>query len=175
MKERKKNIKALSIVRPSGSRIASGEKTLEVRRWRPNLAPCEDLLIVENDHFLHNAGDQDNNGVPVAIVKIRVVRPFVFSDMQSASPHFLRMVGSHGSWLMFAQCNQPSMFSQRAAYTKSIFMTYNQASLYFLRHNFQRLGFSSRTCLGGAIERRSAMSRHLSRSSLTSARASRSI
>lgn len=84
MKKREKRIKALSIVRPSGSRIALGEKTLEVRRWRPNLAPFEDLLIVENDHFLYNDGDQDNNGVPVAIVKIRVVRPFIFSDMQSA-------------------------------------------------------------------------------------------
>lgn len=84
MKERTKNIKALSIVRPSGSRIASGEKTLEVRRWKPNLAPYEDLLIVENERFLHNDGDQDNNGVPVAIVKIGVVRPFIFSDMQSA-------------------------------------------------------------------------------------------
>lgn len=77
-------MKALSIVRPSGSRIALGEKTLEVRRWKPNLAPSEDLLIVENGRFLHDDGDHDENGTPVAIVKVKAVRPFTLADMEPA-------------------------------------------------------------------------------------------
>ncbi|WP_337961883.1 ASCH domain-containing protein [Brucella anthropi] len=77
-------MKALSIVRPSGSRIASGEKTLEVRRWKPRLAPSEDLLIVENSRFLHRDDDYDEDGVPVAIVKVKAVRSFTFADMQAA-------------------------------------------------------------------------------------------
>jgi len=79
-----RTIKALSIVRPSGSRIASGEKTLEVRRWYPDLDPSEDLLIVENGRFLHNDGDEDFNGIAVAIVRVKAVRPFVLADMQAA-------------------------------------------------------------------------------------------
>nr|WP_256580336.1 ASCH domain-containing protein [Pseudomonas sp. Irchel s3f7] len=58
------------MVRPSGARIASGEKTLEVRHWHPNLDPSEDLLIVENGRFLHIDGD----GIAVAIVRVKAVR-----------------------------------------------------------------------------------------------------
>ncbi|MDR0253523.1 MAG: ASCH domain-containing protein [Brucellaceae bacterium] len=72
------------MVRPSGGRIASGEKTLEVRRWKPDLAPSEDLLIVENSRFLHRDDDYDENGVPVAIVKVKAVRSFTLTDMQAA-------------------------------------------------------------------------------------------
>lgn len=77
-------IKALSIVCPSGSRIASGEKTLEVRRWHPGLDPSQDLLIVENGRFLHAEGEEDEDGVAVAIVRVKAVRPFVLEDMQAA-------------------------------------------------------------------------------------------
>ncbi|WP_329606439.1 MULTISPECIES: ASCH domain-containing protein [unclassified Pseudomonas] len=72
------------MVRPSGGRIASGEKILEVRRWLPDLDPCEDLLIVENERFLHNDGDEDDNGIAVAIVRVKAVRPFILADMQAA-------------------------------------------------------------------------------------------
>jgi len=78
------SIKALSIVRPGGRRIASGEKTLEVRRWNPNLPPSEDLLIVENGHYLHRDGDHDDAGVAVAIVKVKTVRPFTIADIAAA-------------------------------------------------------------------------------------------
>jgi len=71
-------------VHPSGSRIASGEKTLEVRRWPAGLAPTEDLLIVENGRFLHAEGDEDSDGVAVAIVRVKAVRPFLLADMQAA-------------------------------------------------------------------------------------------
>lgn len=76
-------MKALSIVTPSGSRIASGQKTLEVRRWHPALSPNEDLLIVENRRFLHNDGEEDD-GFAVAIVRVKAVRPFVVGDIEAA-------------------------------------------------------------------------------------------
>ncbi|WP_234407498.1 ASCH domain-containing protein [Pseudomonas bohemica] len=76
-------------MRPNGSRIASGEKTLEIRCWRPDLAPTEDLLIVENGRFLHTDGDEDDDGIAVAIVRVKAVRPFVLADMQAAcATHF---------------------------------------------------------------------------------------
>lgn len=78
-----KVMKALSIVRPNGGRIASGQKTLEVRRWHPHLDPCEDLLIVENGRFLHTDGDEDE-GNAVAIVRVKAVRPFEVADVPAA-------------------------------------------------------------------------------------------
>lgn len=81
---KERSIKALSIVRPGGGRIASGEKILEVRRWYPDLDPSENLLIVENGRFLHNDGDEDDDGIAVAIVRVKAVRPFVLADMQAA-------------------------------------------------------------------------------------------
>jgi hypothetical protein len=77
-------IKALSIVSPNGSRIAAGEKTLEVRRWAPGLHPAEDLLVVENDRFLHRDGEEDPAGRAVAIVRVAAVRPFTPADIKAA-------------------------------------------------------------------------------------------
>ncbi|WP_454844646.1 ASCH domain-containing protein [Pseudomonas veronii] len=56
----------------------------EVRRWHPDLDASEDLLIVENGRFLHNDGDEDDNGTAVAIVRVKAVRPFILADMQAA-------------------------------------------------------------------------------------------
>lgn len=80
---RTRALKALSIVSPNGGRIASGQKTLEVRRWHPHLAPSEDLLIVENTRFLRDDGDEDD-GLAVAIVRVKAVRPFVEADVPAA-------------------------------------------------------------------------------------------
>jgi len=77
-------IRALSVVAPSGSRIAAGVKTLEVRRWVPPLTPAEDLLIIENRRFLRQAGDEDPGGRAVAIVRVTRVRPFTRADMAAA-------------------------------------------------------------------------------------------
>lgn len=78
-----RTFKALSIVSPGGGRIASGQKTLEVRRWHPHLDPAEDLLIVENGRFLHIEGEEDD-GHAVAIVRVKAVRPFVEADIPAA-------------------------------------------------------------------------------------------
>ena len=44
----------------------------------------EDVLIVENGRFLHIDGDEDDDGVAIAIVRVKAVRPFVPADMQAA-------------------------------------------------------------------------------------------
>lgn len=75
-------VKALSIVRPGGSLIAAGKKTLEIRRWRPRLLLGEDLLIVENSRFLKD-GDEDR-GAAVAVVRVRAIRPFTRLDLVAA-------------------------------------------------------------------------------------------
>jgi hypothetical protein len=75
-------IKTISIVRPGGSLIASGKKTLEVRRWDHGLPPSEDLLVVENNRFLK--GEDEDHGAAVAIVRVKAVRPFTRLDMAAA-------------------------------------------------------------------------------------------
>jgi len=77
-------MKALSVLQPGGSRIASGEKTIEVRGWKPDLADGEDLLIVENHRPLLDDGDTDLNGRIVAVVKVKAVRLFTTADMARA-------------------------------------------------------------------------------------------
>lgn len=75
---------ALSVVKPAGRKIAQGQKTIEVRRWRPDLAADQDLMIVENERYLLKYGDEDPNGRVVAIVRIGVVRPWTFADLQAS-------------------------------------------------------------------------------------------
>lgn len=77
-------IKALSVVAPSGSLIACGEKTLEVRRWQPDITPDEDLLIIENRNYLYQDGEEDPQGRAVALVRIKIVRKFEQTDIAAA-------------------------------------------------------------------------------------------
>lgn len=79
----KGSMKALSVVAPSGQLIASGKKTIEVRRWLPDLSPEEDLLIVENLNYLTKDGDEES-GMAVAVVNISSVRPFTPDDIPAA-------------------------------------------------------------------------------------------
>lgn len=58
--------KTLSIVHPNGTKIARGEKTIEVRSWQPPENFNEDLLIVENKKFLCSDGEVDPEGTPAA-------------------------------------------------------------------------------------------------------------
>ena len=76
--------RALSIVHPGGSRIASGVKTLEVRRWAPPLIPCRDLLIVENRVFLREEGQEDPAGLAVAVVDVVAVGPWTRDQFEAA-------------------------------------------------------------------------------------------
>lgn len=74
----------ISIVYPSGSKIANGEKTIEVRYWLPTIHLGQDMLIVENHKFLYSEGEVDPDGKPVAIVKIKKVRDYVKEDIPAA-------------------------------------------------------------------------------------------
>ncbi|MBT4761397.1 MAG: ASCH domain-containing protein [Bdellovibrionaceae bacterium] len=76
--------KCLSIVKPNGTRVAMGEKTLEIRSWKPNLMPDEDLLIIENDFSLREPGQTDLNGRAVALVNVKSVRDFTKDDVDAA-------------------------------------------------------------------------------------------
>ena len=46
-----KTYSALSIVAPSGTKIAQGLKTLEIRSWTPKQLPLRDLVIVKILNF----------------------------------------------------------------------------------------------------------------------------
>jgi hypothetical protein len=76
--------KALSIVFPGGTHIAQGKKTIEVRSWLPPSDFNEDLVIVENNKFLKEEGDVDLDGKAVAIVKIKLIREYLQSDIPQA-------------------------------------------------------------------------------------------
>lgn len=76
--------KTLSIVYPSGTKIARGERTIEVRSWRPPENFEGDLLIVENKKFLRHDGDTDTAGTPVALVKIKKIRAYEEADIPAA-------------------------------------------------------------------------------------------
>lgn len=74
-------MRALSIVRPAGRRIAEGQKTIEVRKWLPDLSADEDLILVENGRYLLRDGDEDTDGRVVAIVRVQAVRPWTEADL----------------------------------------------------------------------------------------------
>lgn len=59
-----------------------------MRRWHPELAPTEDLLIVENKRFLHIDGDEDPEGMAVAIVRVKAIRPFEPQDVPAACARY---------------------------------------------------------------------------------------
>lgn len=73
--------RSLSVVFPAGSAIANGDKSIEVRRWIPDVRHDEDVLIVENRVFLNQDGEIDKRGVARALVKVREIRPFRPSDV----------------------------------------------------------------------------------------------
>lgn len=75
----------LSIVSPSGSRIRSGRKTLEVRRWAPEGLPLRNLLIVQNDVILNEEVAEDAAGRVVAIVDVVSVRPWTNDDLEKSA------------------------------------------------------------------------------------------
>lgn len=74
---------ALSIVAPSGTKIAQGIKTLEIRRWKPQDLPLRDLMIVENTHYLNREGDEDI-GQAVALVDIESVHAWQKDEVEAA-------------------------------------------------------------------------------------------
>ena len=78
-------INAISIVAPNGTKIAKGQKTIEVRSWLPTIPVGKDLLVVENKVFLREDGASDPNGKPVALVQIKNVREYLETDIPAAN------------------------------------------------------------------------------------------
>ena len=79
--------KALSIVAPAGQRIAQGIKTLEIRSWLPPQLPLKNLLIVENQNYLRQDGDEDI-GVAVALVDIESVHEWQEHEVGAATASY---------------------------------------------------------------------------------------
>ncbi len=79
----KTEFQALSIVAPSGSHIAQGLKILEVRSWLPEQLPLKNLVIVENQHYLKNDGDEEL-GHAVAIVDVVLAHPWREDEFEAA-------------------------------------------------------------------------------------------
>lgn len=109
--------KCLSIVSPGGSKIAKGEKTIEVRSWQPALEPTEDLLIVENNNYLRKDGDLDYKGVVVAIVKVKTVREYLKEDIPLACAN--RWDPGYYSWEL---CDvRPVSYDQKVLAARDIY------------------------------------------------------
>ena len=79
----KKIYPALSIVAPMGQYIAQGKKTLEIRSWRPTHLPLKNLLIVENQHYLTQEGDEEL-GYAVAMVDVESIHSWREDEFDSA-------------------------------------------------------------------------------------------
>lgn len=75
---------ALSIVAPHGANIATGKKSIEVRSWQPSELPVKDLLVVENTVYLTERDQVDPNGRAVALVDVRMVEPWLPSQVNAA-------------------------------------------------------------------------------------------
>ncbi|WP_343568584.1 ASCH domain-containing protein [Acinetobacter sp.] len=74
---------ALSVVAPNGTHIAQGVKTLEVRSWVPTELPLKDLLIVENQNFLINDGDEEE-GIAIALVDVVSIHVWQNDEIEPA-------------------------------------------------------------------------------------------
>ncbi len=92
-------MKAISVVSPAGQLIASGKKTLEIRKWIPDISANEPLLIVENLNYLINEGQVDI-GRALAVVNIKAVRPFIPDDMEAACASYFEE-----GWLAWEMIN----------------------------------------------------------------------
>ncbi|WKV51076.1 ASCH domain-containing protein [Dickeya fangzhongdai] len=95
----KKLVKALSVVSPAGQLIASGRKTIEVRKWLPDITPDEDIFIVENTHYLMNEGEEEP-GIVVAVVNVASVRSFTPDDIPAAGASSFE-----DGWYAWELCN----------------------------------------------------------------------
>ncbi|MFN4188956.1 ASCH domain-containing protein [Acinetobacter johnsonii] len=79
----KKIYPALSIVAPMGRQISQGNKTLEIRSWRPEQWPLKDLIIVENKHYLLHEDDEEL-GYAVAMVDVESIHSWREDELDSA-------------------------------------------------------------------------------------------
>ena len=63
-------VNALSIVSPSVQNIIAGKKVVEIRSWFPPEIPFFNLVLVENEVYLTEEGQEDPNGLARAVVDV---------------------------------------------------------------------------------------------------------
>lgn len=80
--------KALSVVSPAGDLICSGKKTLEIRKWKPDILPLLNLIIVQNNVFLTKDNPVDQNGKAIAMVDIYSIKDWKLEDLNSACGNY---------------------------------------------------------------------------------------
>ncbi len=73
-------MKALSVIKPWGDLIVSGEKSLEIRSWKPTEVPMLNVALVQNSTRLMKDGEEDIDGQVIAIIDIIACKPWVKSD-----------------------------------------------------------------------------------------------
>ncbi len=76
-------VDALSIVSPSVQNILAGKKVVEIRRWLPPETPFLNLVLVENEVYLTEEGQEDPNGLARAIVDITGVHEWTREEAES--------------------------------------------------------------------------------------------
>ena len=64
-------------------RIVAGKKVVEIRRWHPPEIPFLDLVLVENQIYLTEEGQEDPNGLARAIVDITGVHDWTREEAES--------------------------------------------------------------------------------------------
>lgn len=64
-------------------RIVAGKKVVEIRRWLPPEIPFLDLVLVENEIYLTEEGQEDPNGLARAIVDITGVHEWTGEEAES--------------------------------------------------------------------------------------------
>lgn len=80
---------ALSVVAPVGDRIRSGQKTLEIRHWRPDGLPLRDLVIVQNNVRLSSKGiSEDAEGRAVALVDVESIAPWQEDELEASCANY---------------------------------------------------------------------------------------
>ena len=75
-------VDALSIVLPSVQDIVAGKKVVEIRRWLPPEIPFLNLVLVENETYLTEEGQEDPNGLARAIVDIMGVHEWTREEAE---------------------------------------------------------------------------------------------
>ena len=76
-------VNALSIVSSSVQNIVDGKKVVEIRRWFPPKIPFLNLVLVENELYLTEEGQEDLNGLARAVVDITGVHEWTHEEAES--------------------------------------------------------------------------------------------
>lgn len=79
-----KSYRALSVVNPAGDLIRAKTKRIEVRKWKPEVLPLLDLLIIQNREKLSLGKEVDPEGVAVALVDVVSLRDWREEDLDAS-------------------------------------------------------------------------------------------